>query len=236
MCNKSKSGFTLIEMMVVIAIIAIVSAIAIPNFLGASIAGNEKSAIISLNTIGSAQDAFRKEDVDGNGRSDYLTGDIQGLYCAVMSAAGLGEIARKIDQALAEADGSPAQGGYAAAGFNADTTLLKPLASRQPLNGYWFRQMPRREDASGVVSVIDPDGDLRDLGVYAVIAYPHLYGRSGKRVFIKGLSQDVHYIDPGSETAVIGVLPPDLVPHPALTAPYDTYPYNKQNAGWHAVK
>jgi prepilin-type N-terminal cleavage/methylation domain-containing protein len=51
-------GFSLIELLLVIAIIAIVAAIALPGLMRARLAANESSAIASLRTIGSAQATF----------------------------------------------------------------------------------------------------------------------------------------------------------------------------------
>ena len=68
-----KSGFTLIELMIVIAIIAIIAAIAIPNLLDARKAANEASAIASLRAIHSAQGIYREQDKDGNGTLDFAT-------------------------------------------------------------------------------------------------------------------------------------------------------------------
>lgn len=70
---NSKRGFTLIELMIVIAIIAIIAAIAIPNLLDARKAANEASAIASLRAIHSAQNIYREQDKDGNGTLDYAT-------------------------------------------------------------------------------------------------------------------------------------------------------------------
>ena len=47
-------GFSLIELLIVVAIILVIAAIAIPNLLRARIAANEASAASSLRTIGTA--------------------------------------------------------------------------------------------------------------------------------------------------------------------------------------
>ena len=66
-------GFTLIELMIVIAIIAIIAAIAIPNLIQARKHGNETAAIGALKTIATSESIFREGDKDGNGSPDYGT-------------------------------------------------------------------------------------------------------------------------------------------------------------------
>jgi prepilin-type N-terminal cleavage/methylation domain-containing protein len=55
---KNHKGFSLVELLVVVIIIAIVAAIAIPNLLASRRAANEASAINSLRTIHGAQSTY----------------------------------------------------------------------------------------------------------------------------------------------------------------------------------
>lgn len=136
---RRREGFTLIELMIVIAIIAIIAAIAIPGLLQSQRAANERNASASLKTLATAEVDFRSNDRDGNKVTDFWTYDVAGLYMLRVGGATV-PMLKLIDSSIAGADtrNEPAVTvSITASGIDYRTQA----ADRPPVNpksGYWY--------------------------------------------------------------------------------------------------
>src|SRR5438552_17414961 len=74
---KKDNGFSLVELLIVVPIIAIMAAIAVPSLLPARMAANEASSLKGLRTIGSAEIAFAATQ---NQQYTQLTSLVAGNY------------------------------------------------------------------------------------------------------------------------------------------------------------
>ena len=124
---RKDKGFSLVELLIVVAIILIIAAIAIPNFIQARMAANESAAVASMRTIFSAEAAYDAQGWNNPTAVGFssLLQDLGSTTCnpPTMTSACL------LDQAMANS-GTAAKSGYlftyapvSVLGKNVDFTL-----------------------------------------------------------------------------------------------------------------
>lgn len=202
--RNRESGFTLVEMMIVAAIVSVVAGIAVPNLLSSRATANERAVVAALRTVSTAQTQCQLRaivDADRDGRGEAL---------------GLAEMAGL----------RPLRGTWPALVPPALSTSLGSVDAAGHATSHGYRLAMYLPDASGTallaVAANDAsvDADLAETA-WSCLAWPLDRGRSGVAAFFVNQSGEIltavnatysgsSSVPPGG-AALVGVAPTVIV-------------------------
>jgi prepilin-type N-terminal cleavage/methylation domain-containing protein len=180
---RNSRGFTLLELLIILVIIAIIVTIALPNLLGARLDSNETAAIATVRQIVQSQMQFasRKDaDLNANGIGEYGTfGEMSGNVAVRASSGGTKFLAPTV--------------------INPSFRAISPIGEMFR-NGYYYRIYLPGATGEGVLELpgggtdpaVDPD---RAESTWCVYAWPQKFGNTGRRTFFANQNGDILYAE-----------------------------------------
>jgi prepilin-type N-terminal cleavage/methylation domain-containing protein len=215
--NRTRAGFTLIELMIVVAIIAIIASIAIPKLLSARLAANESAAIATLRSLSSAQAQIQSSaaiDTDADGGGEYgFFAELAGQFPMRISNAGVPAAGIVGTDELSPAVLSSAFGTVDAQGVVTRSGYC--YAIYLPTNG--VAPTGLGENAGGGAAAPFPDSDNSEI-LWCAYAWPQTFGSSGNRAFF--INQEGDLLQMNNRDAAVNQYTTALLA-PGFDAAYD---------------